>query len=220
MALTFYFHPLSSFCHKALIALYENDTAFTPVVVNLGDQESSEAFKKVWPVRRFPVLKDGERVIPESTSIIEYLALHHPGKTKLIPEAAEQALTVREWDRFFDLNLHLHVQKVIGDRIRPEGEHDPHGVAHAKRMIETGLALAEKQIAGKTWIAGDTFSMADCAAAPALFYCDFAVAKLAGRHDGLAGYLGRLKQRPSYARALKEAEPFMDWVPQDKPAGA
>ncbi len=216
MALTLYLHPLSSFCHKALIALYENDIAFTPVVVNLGDKDSSEAFKKVWPVGRFPVLKDGERIVPESTCIIEYLALHYPGKTILIPDDAKRAFDVREWDRFFDLNLHLHMQKVIGDRIRPEGERDPHGVAHAKRMIETGLALAEKQIAGKNWIAGDDFTMADCAAAPPLFYCDFAVEKLAGRYDKLTAYLERLKQRPSYARALKEAEPFMQWVPQDK----
>jgi glutathione S-transferase len=143
MPLTLYLHPLSSFCHKALIALYESGIAFTPVVIDLGDKASSDAFKKVWPVGRFPVLQDGERVVPESTSIIEYLSVHYPEKTKLIPMGAERALTVREWDRFFDLNLHLHVQKVIGDRIRPDGEHDPHGVAHAKAMMETGLALAE-----------------------------------------------------------------------------
>ena len=218
MSLTFHFHPLSSFCQKALIALYENDTAFTPQVVHLGDSDSRAAFAKLWPIAKMPVLHDEARgqTIPEASIIIEYLALHYPGKTILIPDDAKRAFDVREWDRFFDLNLHLHMQKVIGDRIRPEGERDPHGVAHAKRMIETGLALAEKQIAGKNWIAGDDFTMADCAAAPPLFYCDFAVEKLAGRYDKLTAYLERLKQRPSYARALKEAEPFMQWVPQDK----
>jgi glutathione S-transferase len=179
----------------------------------------------VWPVGRFPVLKDGERIVPESTSIIEYLALHHAGRAKLIPDDAERALTVREWDRFFDLNLHLHMQKVIGDRRRPEGQTDPHGVAFAKDKIETALAIAEKEIAGKTlagktWITGEDFTMADCAAAPALFYCNFAIAPLAGRYDKLAAYLERLKRRPSYARALKEAEPFLSWVPQERPAMA
>lgn len=121
MSLTLYLHPLSSFCHKALIAFYENDVPFTPVVVDLSNEVSAKAFKAVWPVGRFPVLKDGERVIPESTSIIEYLARHYPGGVKLIPNDAERALETRAIDRFYDLNLHLHMQKVVGDRRRPKG---------------------------------------------------------------------------------------------------
>jgi glutathione S-transferase len=218
MALTLYFHPLSSFCHKALVALYENDVAFTPVVVDFSDKASGDEFKAMWPVGKFPVLKDDERIVPESTSIIEYLALHHPGGTNLIPDDAGPALTVREWDRFYDLHVHVPVQKVITDRIRPAGKNDSFGVEQSRALLETALALAEKQIAGKTWITGEDFTMADCAAAPGLFYCDFAVAPLAGRYDKLAAYLERLKQRPSYARALKEAEPFMKWVPQERPA--
>lgn len=218
MALTLYLHPLSSFCHKALIALYEHDVAFAPVVVDLSDKTSGDAFKAIWPVGKFPVLKDGERVVPESTGIIEYLSLHHPGKTKLVPGDAERALRVREWDRFFDLHVHIPVQKIITDRIRPAGQNDGFGVEQARALLETALAIAEKQIVGKTWITGEDFTMADCAAAPALFYCDFAIAPLAGRYDALAGYLGRLKRRPSYGRALKEAEPFLSWVPQEKPA--
>jgi glutathione S-transferase len=220
MALTFYFHPLSSFCHKALIALYEHDIAFTPVVVDFSDKASGDAFKAIWPVGKFPVLKDGERIVPESTSIIEYLGLHHPGRTKLIPDDAERAVTVREWDRFFDLHVHVPVQKIITDRIRPPGQNDSFGVEQSRTLLDTALALAEKQIAGKTWTTGEDFTMADCAAAPGLFYCDFAIAPLAGRYGKLAAYLERLKQRPSYARALKEAEPFMSWVPQEKPVNA
>jgi len=214
MSLTLYLHPLSSFCHKALIAFYENDISFTPVVVDLSDETSRNAFRAVWPVGKFPVLRDGDRLIPESTSIIEYLALHYPGKTKLIPANAEAAFKTRAIDRFYDLNLHANMQKIIGDRWRPAGQKDPHGVAHAKDKVETALALADKDMAGKSWAAGDDFTMADCAAAPPLFYCDFAIEPLVGRYDNLAAYLGRLKQRPSYARALSEAEPFMHMVPR------
>jgi glutathione S-transferase len=220
MPLTLYLHPLSSFCHKALIAFYENDIAFTPVVVDFSDKASGDAFKAVWPVGKFPVLKDRERVVPESTSIIEYLAQHYPGVTRLIPDDAGHALTVREWDRFHDLHVHVPVQKIITDRIRPAGKNDSFGVEQSRSLLETALAIAEKQIAGKTWLTGDDFTMADCAAAPALFYCNFAIAPLAGRYDKLAAYLERLKQRPSYARVLKEAEPFLSWVPQEQPATA
>jgi glutathione S-transferase len=214
MPLTLYFHPLSSFCHKALIALYENDIAFKPVAVDLSDETSRRAFLAVWPVGKFPVLRDGDRVIPESTSIIEYLALHHPGPSRLIPYNAEAALKTREIDRFYDLSLHVNMQKIIGDRMRPKGQNDPHGVAHAKDKVETALALADKDMAENAWAAGDDFTMADCAAAPPLFYCDFAIEPLAGRYDNLAAYLSRLKQRPSYARALKEAEPFLHMLPR------
>jgi glutathione S-transferase len=216
MSLTLYLHPLSSFCHKALIAFYENDTPFTPVVVDLGDPASTAAFRKIWPIGKFPVLKDGERIVPESTGIIEYLALHYPGRSKLIPSDSEAALKTRELDRFYDLSLHVNMQKVITDRIRPPGQNDPHGVAHSREKVEAALAIADKDMANKTWAIGDDFTMADCAAAPPLFYTDFAITPLAGRFDNLAAYLGRLKQRPSYARALKEAEPFLQWVPQEK----
>ena len=214
MSLTLYFHPLSSFCHKVLVALYENGIPFTPHTVDLSDSESSGAFKKIWPIGKFPVLRDGDIAIPESTTIIEYLALHYPGPSKLIPADPEAAFKTREIDRFYDLNLHVNMQKIIGDRLRPVGQNDPHGVDHARDKVETALNIADKEMADKAWAIGGDFTMADCAAAPPLFYCDFAVAPLAGRYDNLAAYLGRLKQRPSYARALKEAEPFLKYVPR------
>ena len=214
MSLTLYFHPLSSFCHKVLVALYENSIPFTPHTVDLSDSESSGAFKKIWTIGKFPLLRDGDIAIPESTTIIEYLALHYPGPSKLIPADPEAALKTREIDRFYDLNLHVNMQKIIGDRLRPVGQNDPHGVAHARDKVETALNIADKEMADKAWAIGSDFTMADCAAAPPLFYCDFAVAPLAGRYDNLAAYLGRLKQRPSYARALKEAEPFLKYVPR------
>ena len=214
MPLTLYLHPLSSYCHKALIALYENGTPFTPHLVKLGDKESRTTFKQIWPVGKFPVLRDDARVVPESTIIIEYLARHYPGPVKLIPDAADPALEVRAIDRFYDLHVHTHMQKIIGDRIRPEGKKDPHGVEHALNALNTALGLVEKDMGARTWATGEDFTLADCAAAPCLFYIDEAIGPLAGRYPNLAAYLGRLKQRPSFARALKEAEPFMHMLPR------
>jgi len=215
MALTLYFHPLSSFCHKALIALYENGTPFTPQKVDLMDEKESTAFKKLWPVGKFPVLRDdkNKKTIPESTTIIEYLAQCYPGPVELVPKDAGQALTVRAQDRFYDLNVHLLTQKVITDRIRPAGQNDKFGVDHARGLLRTALGIIDKDMARKTWAAGEAFTMADCAAAPTLFYYNRAVEPLAGSFDNVAAYLDRLVKRPSYARALKEAEPFLKYVP-------
>ena len=215
MALTLYFHPLSSFCQKALIALYENGTPFTPQKVDLMDEKENSAFKQIWPVGKFPVLRDEKngKTIPESTSIIEYLARHYPGSVQLVPKDADQALTVRAQDRFYDLNVHLLTQKVITDRLRPAGQNDTFGCGHARALLQTASGIIDKDMARKTWAAGEAFTMADCAAAPSLFYYNMAVTPLAGSFDNVAAYLDRLVKRPSYARALKEAEPFLKYVP-------
>jgi glutathione S-transferase len=215
MALTLYFHPLSSFCQKALIALYENGTPFTPQKVDLMDEKENADFKLLWPVGKFPVLRDEKngKTIPESTSIIEYLSQHYPGPVQLVPKDPDAALTVRAQDRFYDLNVHLLTQKVITDRLRPAGQNDTFGVEHARGLLQTTLGIIDKDMAKKTWAAGETFTMADCAAAPTLFYTNRAVKPLAGTFDNVAAYLDRLMKRPSYARALKEAEPFLKYVP-------
>ena len=215
MALTLYFHPLSSFCQKALIALYENGTPFTPQKVDLMDEKENSAFKQIWPVGKFPVLRDEKngKTIPESTSIIEYLARHYPGSVQLVPKDADQALTVRAQDRFYDLNVQLLTQKVITDRLRPAGQNDTFGCGHTRALLQTALGIIDKDMARKTWAAGEAFTMADCAAAPSLFYYNMAVTPLAGSFDNVAAYLDRLVKRPSYARALKEAEPFLKYVP-------
>jgi len=214
MPLTLHFHPLSSYCHKALIALYENDISFTPHLVDLGNAEANAAFKAIWPVGKFPVLADGERIVPESTTIIEYLARHYPGRWAPIPSDADAAFEVRALDRFWDLHVHNNMQKIIGDRIRPAGAKDPFGVEQALAAVHTALDFADKQMAARPWAAGEAFTLADCAAAPPLFYCDLVVTPLKDRTPHLAAYLERLKARPSYARALKEAEPYLDWVPR------
>jgi glutathione S-transferase len=215
MALSLYFHPLSSFCQKALIALYENGTPFTPQKVDLMDEKESAAFRQIWPVGKFPVLRDDSTgtVVPESTTIIEYLAQHYPGPVPLVPADATQAFAVRAQDRFYDLHVHLLTQKVITDRLRPAGQNDTFGVEHARDLLQTALRIIDKDMTRKTWAAGEAFTLADCAAAPTLFYYNRAVEPLKGSFDNVAAYLERLVKRPSYARALKEAEPFLKYVP-------
>jgi len=212
MALTLYLHPLSSYCHKALIALYENAIAFTPEVVNLGDPASRDNFKKVWPMAKFPVLRDDSRnqVIPESTSIIEYLDRHYPGPVKLLPNDDDDlAAQVRATDRFYDLHVHNNMQQIVADKLRPADGHDPIGLKEAKERLAIALGIAEEQMATRKWACGDVFSMADCAAGPPLFFIN----KMMPLSKHLKNYLERLTQRPSYARALREAEPFMQYFP-------
>jgi len=216
MPLTLYMHPLSSYCHKAMIALYENATPFAAVSVNLGDPDERAMLLKLWGVGKFPVLKDDARgeVVPESSIIIEYLDRYHPGATRLIPEDGDAARRVRLTDRFYDLHIHNHMQKVVGDRLRPAGAKDPHGVEDARTRMRAAYDIAEREMASRPWAAGDDFSMADCAAAPALFYAA-KVLPYADTHPHLAAYLERLKARPSYARVLKEAEPYLHMFPQE-----
>jgi glutathione S-transferase len=212
MSLTLYFHPLSSFCQKVLMALYENDTPFEPHIVDLGDEASRAAFLKVWPIGKFPVLRDDarNRTIPESTIIIEYLAEHYPGRTELVPADADLALQARMRDRFYDLNVNAPMQKIVTDRLRPAGKTDPHGVEQARALLQTSLGMVEQDMAGKTWAGGETFSMADCAAA--LFYAD-KVMPLGESQKHTAEYLQRLMQRPSMARVLEDAQPYFKMFP-------
>jgi len=215
MTLRFHYHPLSSFCHKALIALYENDTPFEPVLVELFKEDSAAPFKKMWPIGKIPVLRDEarDRTIPETSIIIEYLAQYFPGRTRLIPADADRARQTRLADRFYDLYVHAPMQKVITDRLRPAGQNDAYGVEDARRMLRTAYGMVEAEMAGKQWAMGDDFTMADCAAAPALFYAEMAE-PFAQTHKNVAAYRERLMARPSYARALKEAEPYFAMIPR------
>lgn len=214
MALTLYMHPLSSFCWKALIALYECGTPFTPQIVNLADEKERAAFAQVWPIAKFPVLHDDktERTIPESTIIIEYLAQYYPGSSELIPGDADRARQTRFSDRFFDLYIHLPMQKIVGDKLRPAGQTDPFGVEEARQRIRQAYALLEQQTRSDAWAMGDTFTLADCAAAPALYYSN-RVEPLGDTHPKLAAYLQRLEARPSFARVLQEAAPYFKFFP-------
>src|SRR5579862_2642994 len=177
MTLRLYFHPLSSFCQKVLIALYENDTPFQPEMLPAGDAVAFEALKKIWPVGKFPVLRDDTRdwTVPESSIIIEYLAQHYPGPVELVPADPERARQMRLRDRFFDLYVNVQMQKIVGDRLRPAGKSDEFGVGQAKESLATAYGIVDGAMSAKTWAMGDDFTMADCAAGPALHYANMVV---------------------------------------------
>ena len=215
MSLKLYFHPLSSFCQKVLVALYENDTPFEPHIVDLMDDTSRAEFKKIWPIGKFPVLRDeaAGRTIPESSIIIEYLAQHYPGRTQLVPQDADLARQTRMRDRFFDLYVNVPMQKIVTDKLRPAGKNDSYGVEQAGTLLQTSCGMIDQEMATRTWAMGDSFSMADCAAAPALFYANM-VMPFSDTHRNVAGYLDRLMARPSFARAVEEARPYLELMPK------
>lgn len=214
MSLTLHFHPLSSFCQKVLIGLYELDVPFEKHLVDLGDEAARAAFLKLWPMGKFPVLRDeaANRTVPESSVILEYVDQRFARGARLIPADPESAWECRLRDRFYDLYVQVPMQKIVTDKLRPEGKHDPHGVELARAQLETAYAIAEEQMLGRTWALGEAFTMADCAAAPALFYAN-EVAPLGERWPRLAAYLQRLKERPSFARTLAEARPYFAMFP-------
>jgi glutathione S-transferase len=214
MSLRLYFHPLSSFCQKVLTALYENDTPFEREIVNFMDPKEEAAFRRLWPIRKFPVLRDEARdkLVPESTTIIEYLDLHFPGPTRFVPTDPDLAWGTRFWDRFLDLYVHLPMQKIVTDRLRPEGSSDAFGVDEAKDRLNTAYDLLDEHLRGGEWINETVFSMADCAAGAPLRFADMQV-PIGGRTN-LAAYLERLKARPSFARVWSEAEPYLAMVPR------
>jgi len=215
MSLTLHFHPLSSFCWKALVALYENETPFTANSVDLRNPVERAALLKLSPIGKFPVLRDDARdqTVPESSVIIEYLDRHYPGGTKFIPADPELALQTRLRDRFYDLYVHLPMQKVMGDRIRPADKRDPHGVEEARARLRNSYGMIEQQMSDGGWALGNAFGLADCAALPALFYGNMAE-PFGGDNKNVTAYLDRLKARPSVARVMKEAEPYFSMVPK------
>src|SRR3712207_5692970 len=203
MTLTLHYHPFSSFCQKVLVALYEREVPFEGIVVDPSHPERKAAFERLWPMAKFPVLRDEGRnaTVPESSLIVEYLDRIHPGPPPMLPADPDLALKVRLWDRFFDHYVEHPLQKVVGDALRPEAVRDPHGVEEAGTTLERAYDLLEDKLPeGGTWMTGEAFTLADCGAAPALFYANM-VRPFAGR-PRLADYYGRLRERPSFARAV------------------
>jgi glutathione S-transferase len=217
MSLTLHYHPLSSFCWKVLIALYENDTPFTPKLVNLGDAAERTAFLQLWAIGKFPVLHDTlrDRIIPESSIIIEHLDRYFAGATRFIPADPELALQTRLRDRFYDLYVHLPMQAIVGDRLRPADSKDPFGVREARARLRTSYGMIDEQMTAGGWAMGDGFTLADCAALPALFYAG-KVEPVGAELKGLSAYLDRLEARPSVARVLREAEPYFAMFPKEE----
>lgn len=214
MSLTLYLHPLASFCHKVLIALYENDIPFAASLVDFSNPGSAAAHIERWPVGKIPVLHDsvGNRVVAETSIMIEYLQRHYPGAAMLIPDDADLQLDVRLWDRFFDLYVSVPMQKIVGDRLRPEGSTDSFGVAEARATLDTAYGMIEGQLYNGPWITGDTFTMADCSALPALFFATI-VHPLGDDRPMLRDYFERLLARPSVRRVISEAQPYFKFFP-------
>ena len=216
MTLILHAHPLSSYCWKVLVALYEKGTDFEFQMVNLGDPEARAAFAALWPMTKMPVLEDRSRgiALPETSIIIEYLDTHHPGATQLGPADADAARDVRLWDRIFDLYVQTPMQKIVGDRLRPADQRDGFGVAEARTALAKALDMVDREVTGKTWARGEAFTLADCAATPALFYAD-KVLPVGETWPNASALLDRLKARPSVARVLAEAEPYFQYFPAE-----
>ena len=215
-ALKLWYHPLSSFSQKVLIAFYENETPFEPHIVDIASERSLAELKALWPFGKFPVLRDeaADRTIPESSIIIEYLAEHRPGPVRLLPADPDLARQTRMRDRFYDLYVNVPMQKIVFDRLRPAGRKDPAGVDDARTTLRTAYEMIEREMATRTWAMGDAFGMADCAAAPALYYADL-VEPFRHTHGNAAAYLDRLMRRPSFARAIEEAQPYRNLFPKE-----
>jgi glutathione S-transferase len=216
MSLRLHYHPLSSFCWKVLIALYENDTPFEPVLLaNLGDPDTRAGLAALWPLAKIPLFEDEARgeIVPETTIMIDYLDRHYPGPVRFVPVDLDAARETRLWDRVFDLHVQVPMQKIVGDRLRPQDQRDAFGVAEARRSLATALGIIETVAGRRRWAAGDEFGLADCAALPALFYAD-KVAPFGSDRPNAAALLARLKARPSVARVLAEAEPYFQYFPQ------
>jgi glutathione S-transferase len=214
MSLKLYFHPLASFCHKVLIALYESEIAFEPVVVDLGDERSAAAFRAIWPMAKMPVLRDEARdcTVAESTVIIEYLDAYYRRATRFIPADPDRAWQTRMWDRFYDHYVQEPMQKIVTDRLRPAGQNDTFGVERAKQQLEQAYGVIELAMQSGPWAMGEEFTLADCAAAPALFYANTVVPFETGL-ENLPAYLDRLMARASFARVLQEARPYFKLFP-------
>jgi glutathione S-transferase len=211
-SLILHMHPLSSYCWKVLLALYEAGTPFQTAQVD-GVPRNNKAYAELWPIAKMPLLQDSEIVLPETSIIIDYLQTHrHLGSTILIPTDADAAREVRLWDRFFDLYVHTPMQKFVSDRLRPDGAKDAVGVDEARATLDIAYAMLDRRMGDRKWAAGDAFSMADCAAMPPLFYVE-AVHPYRAAYPALAAYFERLVGRPSVQRVIREAQPWLQYFP-------
>ena len=210
-----YAHPFSSYCQKVLMALYENDTPFEFQMLG-SDERIAAEHSALWPLKRMPVLADGEHTIAEATIIIEHLDVHHTGPVRFVPTNAEKAVDVRFMDRFFDNYVMTPMQKIVGDSLRPSTSRDPYGVADARRTLDAAYGWLDERMARREWAANDAFGLADCAAAPSLFYADWAH-PMGDAFRHVRAYRRRLLARPSFARAVDEARPYRSFFPLGAP---
>jgi glutathione S-transferase len=214
MSLTLFAHPFAAYCWKVLIALYENKTPFTYRVIE--DAAGWADLESLWPIKKFPLLRDGEASVVESSIIVEHLMLHHAGPIRLIPENVDAALRVRFLDRFFDNYVMTPMQALVSDRLRTEDRRDAQSVGDARKLLDVAYRWLDKQLAQQEWAAGSDFTLADCAAAPALFYADW-VHPIGDQSPIARAYRDRLLARPSVARTVDEARPYRKLFPLGAP---
>jgi len=212
VALTLHYHPLSSHCWKLLIALDELGLGFDARIVNLGDANERAAYAALWPTAKIPLLVDGDRVVPETAIQLEYLDHHHGGASRLLPAEFDAQLQVRLWERLFDTYVMHPMQRYIAQQLRAEAGRDALEQAETARTLAMAYDMIEQRRGPYAWAASDSFSMADCTAAPALFYAT-TIQPLTERHPQLQAYLGRLLARPSVVRTLEQARPFFRYYP-------
>lgn len=212
----YYGHPFSSYTWKGLIALYENDLAFNYRPLAPDQPENGAAFARLWPIGKFPLLVDDGKPIFESSIIIEYLQLHHPGPVRLIPADPDAALEVRMLDRIADNHVMTPMQRIVGNAMRPPERRDPVEVAQLEGALDTAYRWLDQWLDGREWAAAGAFSLADCATAPALFYSDW-VHPIAESWANLKAYRARLLARPSVARCVEEARPYRAFFPLGAP---
>jgi glutathione S-transferase len=215
MSLALYGHPFSSYTQKVLIALYENGIPFEFRTLEANPRHSAEWLQR-WPMRKFPLLVDGERDVAETSIIIEYLQLVRPGPVRLLPADPMAALDVRFLDRFFDLHVMTPVQHAVGGALSGDPGKRKDGLARAQEQLERAYAWLEQRLANRTWAAGSDFTLADCAGAPSLFYADW-THRIPQACPVLRAYRDRLLARPSFARAVDEARPFRAYFPLGAP---
>jgi glutathione S-transferase len=216
VSLTLHQHPFAAYCWKALIALYERDLPFTAVLV----EADRSALAALWPPATLPVLVDGDTVVPESSTVVEHLDSHGDAPP-LVPSARAAALRTRVWDRVIDGHVMTPMQAIVFDALRPGDAKDPYGVAQARAKLDDAYVTLDAHLDGREqdgWLAGETFTLADCAAAPALHYADVLHPIDRAAHPALAAYLDRLLARPSVARVIDEARPYRELFPLPWPA--
>lgn len=216
MSLALYGHPFSSYTQKVLIALYENEMPFEFRCIGPETPQHVAEWQRRWPIGKFPLLLDGERQVLETSIIIEYLQLRHPGPVRLLPDDPEAALDVRFLDRFFDLHVMTPVQHAVNGALSGVEEKRVEGLAWAAGRLESAYAWLDGQLAGRRWAVGDGFTLADCAAAPALFYADW-THRISSGFPVLRAYRARLLARPSFARAVAEARRYRHLFPLGAP---
>lgn len=214
--LTLYGHPFSSYCQKARIALYEKALDFDYAPLTPENPQAGEALARLWPLGKFPVLVADGRTLPEASIIVEYVDSLAPGDAPLLPADPHAALEARLLDRVFDNYVMAPMQAIVKDALYPPGQRSAIAVAEARALLDKSYAWLERALAGRTWACGSAFTLADCAAAPALFYADW-VHPIGESRAVLAAYRARLLARPSVARAVDEARPYRAMFPLGDP---